>query len=73
MNSARFDAFPFILSPKMLPLLVAVIVGGPPPSRPIIGGYGKYKYEYIPTLLEFPAGAEVQHVHGLEVDKQGKS
>jgi len=55
----------------MLPLLVAVIVGGPPPSRPIIGGYGKYKYEYIPTLLEFPAGAEVQHVHGLEVDKQG--
>ena len=42
-------------------------------SGPIIGGYGKYKYEYIPTLLEFPAGAEVQHVHGLEVDKQGKS
>ena len=56
----------------MLPLLVAAIVGGPP-SGPIIGGYGKYKYEYIPTLLEFPAGAEVQHVHGLEVDKQGKS
>lgn len=43
----------------------------PPPPGDIVGGYGNYTYQYMSALLEFPAGAEVQHVHGLEVDKDG--
>mmetsp|Transcript_65382 Transcript_65382/g.108637 ORF Transcript_65382/g.108637 Transcript_65382/m.108637 type:complete len:376 (-) Transcript_65382:27-1154(-) len=37
----------------------------------IIGGYGEYRYQYIPELLQLPRGAEVQHAHGLAVDPSG--
>jgi hypothetical protein len=42
-----------------------------PPPPPIIGGYGNFNYQYLPHLLHRPEGAEVQHAHGLEVDKDG--
>ena len=31
-----------------------------PPSGPIIGGYGAFRYQYMPDLLQLPKGAEVQ-------------
>jgi hypothetical protein len=46
----------------------------PPPTPvpgPIIGGYGEYRYQLMPELLQMPAGAEVQHSHGIEVDPSG--
>ena len=42
-----------------------------PPPGPIIGGQGRWRYQYMPDLLQLPAGAEMQHAHGLEVDKSG--
>ena len=30
-----------------------------PPSGPIIGGYGDFRYQYMPNLLELPEGTEV--------------
>tara|TARA_B110000208_G_scaffold184769_1_gene239006 strand:+ start:11 stop:1333 length:1323 start_codon:yes stop_codon:yes gene_type:complete len=43
----------------------------PAPGAPIIGGSGAWRYEYQPHLLALPAGAEVQHCHGLEVAVDG--
>ena len=42
-----------------------------PPPGPIIGGYGAFRYQYMPELLQLPAGAELQHCHGLETDAAG--
>ena len=38
---------------------------------PIIGGWGDWKYQYMPDLLALPLGAEVQDAHGLELDAAG--
>ena len=35
---------------------------------PIIGGYGDFRYQYMPGLLTPPHGADIQDAHGLEVD-----
>lgn len=37
-------------------------------AAPIIGGQGKYRYQYMPDLLKPPAGAEMVNCHGLSVD-----
>ena len=54
----------------MLATLVAGLVSATPPhtdatrtpvgGAPIIGGYGAFKYQYMPGLLQFPAGAEAR-------------
>ena len=31
----------------------------PAPSGPIIGGYGDFRYQYMPNLLQLPEGTEV--------------
>lgn len=38
-------------------------------SAPIIGGSGKFRYQYMPDLLKPPAGAALVNCHGLSVDK----
>ena len=38
-------------------------------DAPIIGGNGKYQYQYMPDLLQFPAEAGVTNCHGLVVDE----
>jgi hypothetical protein len=35
---------------------------------PIIGGSGKWRYQWRPDLLQLPPGTEIQDAHGLEVD-----
>eukprot|EP00937_MAST-01D_sp_MAST-1D-sp2_P000485 g485.t1 len=42
-----------------------------PPPGPIIGGSGLWRWQYMPELLQLPAGTEVQHAHGLERDADG--
>jgi len=37
-------------------------------SSPIIGGYGKYRYQYMPDLLKAPDGAHMVNCHGLVLD-----
>jgi hypothetical protein len=39
-------------------------------DAPIIGGYGKWRYQYMPELLQLPPGGEVQDAHGLELDDE---
>lgn len=36
---------------------------------PIIGGYGGYKYQYMPDLMQPPKGAKMVNCHGLVTDK----
>ena len=58
----------------MLATLVAGLVSATPShtddtrtpvgGAPIIGGYGDFKYQYMPGLLQFPAGAEASPFHG---------
>ena len=36
---------------------------------PIVGGSGKFRYQYMPQLLQKPAGAAFTNCHGLSVDK----
>jgi len=37
-------------------------------DQPIIGGYGKYRYEYIPDRLKPPDGSVMVNCHGLVLD-----
>ena len=37
-------------------------------AAPIIGGSGKFKYQYMPDLVKAPAGAAFVNCHGLSVD-----
>jgi len=37
-------------------------------AAPIIGGQGKYRYQYMPELLQLPAGTVLVNAHGLVVD-----
>jgi hypothetical protein len=37
-------------------------------AAPIIGGSGKFKYQYMPELLKAPAGAAFVNCHGLSID-----
>jgi len=36
---------------------------------PIIGGSGKFRYQYMPNLLVAPKGASLVNCHGLSIDK----
>lgn len=38
-------------------------------DAPIIGGYGKFRYQYMPDLMQPPAGASLVNCHGLVTDK----
>merc|ERR1719162_1920796 len=38
-------------------------------GAPIIGGKGKFRYQYMPDLLQAPAGASLVNCHGLVTDK----
>lgn len=37
-------------------------------SSPVIGGYGKFRYQYMPDLLKAPTGAVMVNCHGLALD-----
>jgi len=37
-------------------------------GAPIIGGKGKFRYQYMPNLLQAPAGASLVNCHGLVTD-----
>ena len=37
-------------------------------AAPIIGGWGKFKYQYMPDLMKLPAGANAVNCHGLVTD-----
>eukprot|EP00937_MAST-01D_sp_MAST-1D-sp2_P002207 g2207.t1 len=37
-------------------------------DAPIIGGSGKFRYQYMPDLLQAPAGASLVNCHGLVTD-----
>lgn len=52
----------------MLALLATLL--GSPSGAPIIGGSGKFRYQYDPTKLLLPAGSQVLNAHGLVLDKQ---
>ena len=38
-------------------------------SSPVIGGSGKFRYQYMPDLLRPPPGAAIVNAHGLVVDE----
>eukprot|EP00750_Incisomonas_marina_P003368 INCI13083.2.p1 GENE.INCI13083.2~~INCI13083.2.p1 ORF type:complete len:484 (+),score=60.15 INCI13083.2:184-1452(+) len=38
-------------------------------DNPIIGGSGKFRYQYMPDLLQAPAGASLVNCHGLVTDQ----
>lgn len=38
-------------------------------TAPIIGGSGKFRYQYMPELLQPPPGAALVNCHGLSVDR----
>ena len=38
------------------------------PSAPIIGGWGAFRYQYMPDLMKLPAGANAVNCHGLVTD-----
>ena len=40
-------------------------------AAPIIGGQGDFKYQYMPELLQAPAGTAIVNAHGLVTDKEG--
>jgi DNA-binding beta-propeller fold protein YncE len=40
-----------------------------PAAAPIIGGYGDFRYQYMPDLLQPPPGASLKNCHGLVTDK----
>jgi len=42
-----------------------------PAAAPIIGGTGAFRYQYMPELLQPPAGAVVVNAHGLVTDAAG--
>ena len=37
-------------------------------TPPIIGGYGDFKYQYMPDRLQLPPGTELLNAHGLVLD-----
>eukprot|EP00929_Paragymnodinium_shiwhaense_P092605 TRINITY_DN52561_c0_g1_i1.p1 TRINITY_DN52561_c0_g1~~TRINITY_DN52561_c0_g1_i1.p1 ORF type:complete len:339 (-),score=35.74 TRINITY_DN52561_c0_g1_i1:29-1045(-) len=53
---------------QMMRSLVASCLLALSSSNPIIGGQGKYRYQYMPDLLEAPLGAEMVNCHGLVLD-----
>lgn len=53
----------------MFKLASAVGVLAASGSDPIIGGQGDFKYQYMPNLLQPPAGANMTNCHGLVTDK----
>eukprot|EP00658_Telonema_sp_P-2_P085281 TRINITY_DN9697_c0_g1_i3.p1 TRINITY_DN9697_c0_g1~~TRINITY_DN9697_c0_g1_i3.p1 ORF type:complete len:334 (-),score=78.95 TRINITY_DN9697_c0_g1_i3:283-1284(-) len=53
-------------------LLLAGLLGSSyalPAASPIIGGQGDFKYQYMPDLLQAPAGASLVNCHGLVTDE----
>lgn len=40
-------------------------------ADPIIGGYGDFRYQYMPDLMKGPAGASLTNCHGLVTDEDG--
>ena len=56
-------------------IIVAAIipVSAPTPrALPIIGGQGKYRYQYMPDLLKPPPGANMVNCHGLVTDAKNR-
>jgi len=51
----------------MLPLTLSIL-GAAAASAPIVGGHGKYRYQYEPELLKLPAGTALVNAHGLVID-----
>jgi sugar lactone lactonase YvrE len=43
----------------------------PPPSGPITGGSGEFRYEYVPGKLKLPTEVKMRHGHGLCRDAAG--
>ena len=39
--------------------------------RLVAGGQGKYRYQYMPQLLQAPTGASLVNCHGLVTDAEG--
>lgn len=37
----------------------------------IIGGQGEFRYQFMPSLMAPPGGANFSHCHGLEIDADG--
>lgn len=54
-----------IISGMFLLLLFAFTTNA---ADPIIGGYGDFRYQYMPDKCVMPAGSAVQNSHGLAVD-----
>ena len=53
----------------MLSLAMATLAA-PVPAAPIIGGSGDFRYQFMPELLQPPAGAKIVDCHGLSVDAE---
>jgi hypothetical protein len=51
------------------PVVVSAAAAEDAPRAPIIGGSGKFRYQYMPELLKAPPGASFGNCHGLSVDK----
>jgi hypothetical protein len=52
-------------------LVVALVTTGlalPIDDAPIIGGYGDFRYQYMPDLMKPPPGAAMENCHGLVTD-----
>ena len=41
-------------------------------AAPIIGGWGAFRYQYMPDLLTPPAGAHMVNCHGLVIDNSSR-
>jgi len=57
-----------LVSVLALGLVCAAV--GMPTADPIIGGYGEFRYQYMPDLLQPPAGASLVNCHGLVTDPE---
>ena len=42
-----------------------------PPSGPVMGGAGDFRYEYVPEKLVLPSSVKMRHGHGLCCDARG--
>jgi len=67
-----------LLAPRLMmastTLWASAVVSAPtmaPTAAPIIGGSGNFRYQYMPSLLQPPAGAVVVNAHGLVTDAAG--
>jgi len=63
----KFDAATGQCSLNVSPLKTPSRLRGT--DAPIIGGSGKFRYQYMPDLLKPPAGAHMVNCHGLVTDK----